>query len=69
MREIKPLIVSIRNISLRKLQEKEGALYLYVLFDCLEQFSNTQCDLLRRTANGHHYGGKIAKEREVCCCQ
>lgn len=30
MREIKPLIVSIRNISLRKLKEKEGVLYLYV---------------------------------------
>lgn len=30
MREIKPLIVSIRIISLRKLKEKEGALYLYV---------------------------------------
>lgn len=30
MREIKPLIVSIRVISLRKLKAKEGAPYLYV---------------------------------------
>ena len=30
MREIKPLIVPIRNISRRTLKEKEGARYLYV---------------------------------------
>ena len=57
MREIKPLIASIRNISLWKLREKKGALYLYILFDCLEQVCNTQCNLLHSTANGHHYGG------------
>lgn len=44
-----------KKYSLRKLKEKEGALYLYILFDCREQFCNTQRNLLHRTANGHHY--------------
>lgn len=33
---------------------KKGALYLYILFDCLEQFCNSRCSLLHSTANGHH---------------
>lgn len=64
-REIKPLIISIRNISLRKLKEEEGALYLYVSFDCLEQFCNTQYSLPHSTVSGHHYGKHTHKSKQL----
>lgn len=59
------MIVSIRNISLRKLKEKEGALYLYVSFDCLEQFCNAQCSLPHSTVSGHHYGKHTHKSKQL----
>lgn len=57
MRGIKPLIVSVRNISHRKWKEKESAVYLYILFDCLEWFviHSAVYHKIRCPANGHQY--------------
>lgn len=68
MREIKPLIVSVRNISLRKLKEKEGVLYLYVFLAAWSSYVMHSVIYYIEQPMGITLGKKNT-DCELCCCE